>query len=114
VTAAEVLNGLDEELDDRGVPMAFIELRDRLQDVVRTYGLSSTLDQEHFYGSLGQVLADIAAADGQPPNPAGRYGLPGRGRRSHRLVARAGILRWPHSFGCCHSTTTDGRPRRTR
>jgi high affinity sulfate transporter 1 len=66
VTAAEVLKSLDEELNEHGVHMAFVEMRDRLQDLVREYGLHSTLDQEHFYSSLGQALADIAEENDQP------------------------------------------------
>ncbi len=64
VTAAEVLKALDEELNDRGVHLAFVELRDRLQDLVRRYGLHTTLDQEHFYPSLDQALDAITNAPG--------------------------------------------------
>ena len=59
VTAAEVLKALDEELDDRGVHLAFVEPRDRHQDLVRRYGLNTTLDREHFYPSLDQALDAI-------------------------------------------------------
>jgi hypothetical protein len=55
VTAAEVLKALDEELNERGVPLAFVELRDRLQDLVRRHGLNITLDREHFYPGLDQA-----------------------------------------------------------
>jgi MFS superfamily sulfate permease-like transporter len=69
VTAAEVLKALDEELNDRGVHLAFVELRDRLQDLVRHYGLHTTLDQEHFYPSLDQALDAINNAAGDGPRP---------------------------------------------
>ena len=59
VTAAEMLRDLDEELNAKGVHLAFAELRDRLQDLVVRYGLHTTLDREHFYPSLDQALADI-------------------------------------------------------
>jgi hypothetical protein len=32
--------------------LAFVELRDRLQDLVRRYGLNTTLDRKHFYPAL--------------------------------------------------------------
>ena len=53
----------------RGTTLAFVELRDRLQDLVRRYGLDTTLDQEHFYPSLDQALAAIADAAGGDPGP---------------------------------------------
>ena len=72
VTAADVLAALDEELNGQDVHLAFVEMRARLQELVRTYGLSTTLDQGHFYPGLDQALdaIDLAArSDG-----AGREG----------------------------------------
>ena len=73
VTAAEVLKALDEEPNDRGVHLAFVEPRDRLQDLVRRYGLNITLDREHLYPSLGQALDAInnAAEDSLMPPDEG-------------------------------------------
>lgn len=45
-----------------GIHLAFVELRDRLQDLVRRYGLHTTLDQEHIYPSLDQALNAITNA----------------------------------------------------
>jgi hypothetical protein len=69
VTAAEVLKALDEELDDCGMHLAFVEPRDRLQDLVRRYGLNTTLDREHFYPSLDQTLDAIDNAAEDSPIP---------------------------------------------
>jgi MFS superfamily sulfate permease-like transporter len=69
VTAAEVLKALDEEPNDRGVHLAFVEPRDRLQDLVRRYGLNITLDREHLYPSLGQALDAINNAAEDSPMP---------------------------------------------
>jgi MFS superfamily sulfate permease-like transporter len=63
VTAADVLKGLDHELNKKGIHMAFVELRDRLQDRVETYGLLSELDREHFFAKMKPALRDIAAHD---------------------------------------------------
>ena len=73
VTAAEVLKTLDEELNDRGVHLAFVGPRDRLQTLVRRYGLNTTLDREHFYPSLDHVLDAInnAAEDSLMPPDEG-------------------------------------------
>ena len=59
VTAADVLEQLDLELNERGVNIAFVELRSRLKDLVYDYGLFATLDADHFYGSIEEALADI-------------------------------------------------------
>ena len=52
VTAAEMLEQLDNELNAAGVHLAFAELRSRLQDLTLRYGLFETLDRDHFYPTL--------------------------------------------------------------
>ncbi len=70
VTAAEILRDLDEELNEQGVHLAFVELRGRLQNLIQRYGLHTTLDQEHFYPSLEQALSDIMTRrDPTAPDP---------------------------------------------
>ena len=69
VTAAEVLKALEGGLNDRGVHVAFVEPRDRLKDLVHRYGLSATLDREHFYPSLAQALDAINNAAVDSPMP---------------------------------------------
>jgi MFS superfamily sulfate permease-like transporter len=69
VIAAEVLKALEGELNDRGVHLAFVEPRDRLQELVRRYGLSTTLDREHFYPSLARALDAINNAAVDSPMP---------------------------------------------
>ena len=59
VTAAGMLKQLDEELNAEGVHMAFVEMRSRLQDLVRRYGLLETLDRDHFYPSVESALTAI-------------------------------------------------------
>jgi len=66
VSAADVLEQLDRELNDQGIHVAFVELRDRLQDLVYRYGLFDTLDRDHFYDSIDQALAAIDAATDEP------------------------------------------------
>ncbi len=63
VTAADVLKGLDHELNQQGVHMAFVEMRDRLRDRVDTYGLYEELDHDHFYAKMKPALRDITAHD---------------------------------------------------
>ena len=68
VTAAEMLEQLDKELNAAGIHLAFAELRSRLQDLVLRYGLYETLDREHFYPTLKAAIRDVEAAG--PPDPS--------------------------------------------
>ncbi len=65
VTAAEMLEQLDVELNAAGRHLAFVELRSRLQDLVQRYGLFETLDRDHFYPSIETALRSI---DGTTPD----------------------------------------------
>jgi MFS superfamily sulfate permease-like transporter len=68
VTAADMLERLDRELNAKGVHLAFVELRSRLRELVHDYGLLETLDRDHFYGSIAAALRDIEASPrGRPP-----------------------------------------------
>ena len=65
VTAAGMLERLDNELNAKGVHLAFVELRSRLRDLVYDYGLFETLDRDHFYDSIEDALADIGPTLGE-------------------------------------------------
>ena len=74
VTAAEMLDQADKQLNTRGVHMAFVELRGRLQDLVLRYGLLETLDKDHFYPSMDAALEEIKALDARHTNDTGISG----------------------------------------
>ena len=79
VTAAGVLDDLDKELNARGVHMAFVELRARLQELVLRYGLLETLAEEHFYTSMDAAVEGIKAHDVRgAPDSAGEDDAPPR------------------------------------
>jgi high affinity sulfate transporter 1 len=59
VTAADMLERLDRELNQHGVHLVFVELRNRLYELLTRYGLLETLDQRHFYDSLDDALTSI-------------------------------------------------------
>ena len=59
VTAADMLDRLDTELNAQGIHMAFVELRTRLHDLVYRYGLFETLDRDHFYSSIDDAMLAI-------------------------------------------------------
>ena len=60
VTAAEMLEQLDAELNAAGIHVAFVELRTRLRDLVGRHGLYDTLDRDHFYPTIDAAIAAIA------------------------------------------------------
>ncbi|MGC2373735.1 MAG: sulfate permease, partial [Solirubrobacteraceae bacterium] len=66
VTAAEMLEQLDEELNAEGIHMAFAEMRSRLQDLTLRYGLMETLDCDHFYPTLDAALQAIRTSERSP------------------------------------------------
>src|SRR3989440_906482 len=63
VTAAEMLEQLDNELNAAGTHLAFAEMRTRLQGLTLRYGLLETLDHEHFYPTLDAALEQIQARE---------------------------------------------------
>ena len=63
VSAGEMLEQLDDELNAEGIHLAFAELRTRLQELTLRYGLMETLDRDHFYPTLEAALRAIAAED---------------------------------------------------
>jgi len=76
VTAADMLEQLDNELNAQGVHLAFAELRSRLQDRVWRYGLFETLDSDHFYPTLKAAVRAVEAIGPLPPaaETSGRHG----------------------------------------
>jgi high affinity sulfate transporter 1 len=67
VTAADMLEHLDVELNAQDVHLAFVELRGRLQGLIARYGLDETLERDHFYPSIEVALTDIARLDAETP-----------------------------------------------
>ena len=62
VTAADMMEQLDNDLDAKGVYIAFVELRSRLHRQVARYGLFETaLNRDHFYESIDAAVAAVAA-----------------------------------------------------
>jgi MFS superfamily sulfate permease-like transporter len=65
-----MLERLDNELNAKGIHLAFVEMRSRLRDLVHDYGLHEALDREHFYGTIEEALADIESATGTETSPS--------------------------------------------
>jgi high affinity sulfate transporter 1 len=69
VTAAAMLEKLDNELNAAGTHLAFAEMRGRLQDLTLRYGLLETLDRDHFYPTLEAALEAIRPATPSAAQP---------------------------------------------
>jgi high affinity sulfate transporter 1 len=63
VTAGEMLEQLDREVNEAGVHIAFAEMRTRLQHAILRYGLFETLDRDHFYPTINAAIAAVQSED---------------------------------------------------
>ena len=88
-TASDILEDLDEALNSRGIFLIFAELKDPVRRKIERYGLTRTIDPNHFFPTVGAAVAafqgktgaewiteDAAAPrDAQPVNPAALPGV---------------------------------------
>lgn len=63
VTAADMLADLHRELADHGVQLVFVELRDRIRELLADYHLSGDLEEGPFYRSVKEALEAITGDD---------------------------------------------------
>ena len=89
VTAGEMLEQLDDELNAAGIHLAFAELRGRLQELILRYGLMETLDRDHFYPTLEAALEAIEGSQGSAASWGRRLGK----NRDHAVVRRLRLSR---------------------
>jgi MFS superfamily sulfate permease-like transporter len=59
VTAADMLEQLTGELRSRGVHLVLVEMRTRLSEQMRRYGLLKSVDQDHLYTSIEAAVTAI-------------------------------------------------------
>jgi MFS superfamily sulfate permease-like transporter len=55
-TAADMLEDLDVELNARGISLVFAEMKTPVQDKVRRYELTRTIDPAHFFDTVGSAV----------------------------------------------------------
>ena len=63
-TGAEVLEELLDDLDERGIELAFAELKGTVRDRLAPYGIVDRLGPNHFYRTVGQAVKDYVADTG--------------------------------------------------
>lgn len=56
VTAADMLAGLDRELHDACIELAFAEMKGPVKDLLKRYGLFTQLGHENFFATIGQAV----------------------------------------------------------
>ena len=59
MTAADMLDDLDKELNAKGINVVFVEMRTRIDDLLERYGLFATFTREHVYPSIDMALRGI-------------------------------------------------------
>ena len=73
-TASDVLEELDETLNARHISLVFAELKDPVRRKIERYGLTRTIDPQHFFPTVEAAIAAFrretgaqwTAAAGQP------------------------------------------------
>jgi high affinity sulfate transporter 1 len=64
LTAADMLDGLLEELDEMGVTLVWGELKDPVKDRLRQYGLFDRMGARHFFPTIGSLVDGYVATTG--------------------------------------------------
>jgi high affinity sulfate transporter 1 len=69
-TAADMLDSFDEELNARGMHLAFAGLKGPVKDKIERYGLYHTIDPTHFYPNISSAVEAVQAhLEGREPAP---------------------------------------------
>ena len=69
-TAADMLQGLDEELNARGINLAFAEMKDPVRAKIDRYELTRTIDTAHFFPTLDDAVEGYRAQSGAEWTPS--------------------------------------------
>jgi high affinity sulfate transporter 1 len=78
-TASDVLDDLDEELNARGISLVFAELKDPVREKIERYGLTRTINPQHFFPTVGAAVTAFRAetgadwADAGPVSPEAEH-----------------------------------------
>ena len=60
-----MLEDLDEMLNARGISLVFAEMKDPVREKIERYGLTRTIDPEHFYPTVGAAVGRLPGRDGR-------------------------------------------------
>jgi high affinity sulfate transporter 1 len=62
ITAAEMLEALDDDLIRAGITLCFAEMKDPVKDRLKRYGLFDKIGIDHFFPTIGQAVNAYLAA----------------------------------------------------
>ena len=84
-TASDVLEELDEALNDQGISLVFAELKDPVRRKIERYGLTRTINPQHFFPTIEAAVAAFRQETGADWAAAGQTaGEPHRRNRRWR------------------------------
>jgi high affinity sulfate transporter 1 len=91
-TASDVLTELDEALNAQGISLVFAELKDPVRRKIERYGLTRTIDPQHFFPTIGAAIAAFRAETGAQWTDDGQSGdgRPGDGQGAPGQAAAGG------------------------
>jgi high affinity sulfate transporter 1 len=69
-TASDVLEELDEALNDQGISLVFAELKDPVRRKIERYGLTRTINPQHFFPTIESAIAAFRQETGADWAPA--------------------------------------------
>ncbi|HEY7594774.1 MAG TPA: sulfate permease [Actinophytocola sp.] len=70
-TAADIVKQLDETLNEQGTSLVFAELKDPVRRKIDRYGLTHTIDPNHFFPTVEGAIDAFRAETGAQWTPAG-------------------------------------------
>ena len=71
-TASDVLEELDEALNEQGISLVFAELKDPVRRKIERYGLTRTINPQHFFPTIESAVAAFRQETGADWAAAGR------------------------------------------
>ena len=77
-TAADVLTELDEALNAQGISLVFAEMKDPVRRKIERYGLTRTIDPQHFFPTVDAAVDVFRAETGAQWVAADQPGQPDR------------------------------------
>ncbi len=64
ITSADILTGLDQELQEAGIELVFAEMKDPVKDILKRYGVFTQLGEHLFFATLGEAVKAYLHASG--------------------------------------------------
>jgi MFS superfamily sulfate permease-like transporter len=93
-TASDILTELDEALNTQGISLVFAELKDPVRRKIERYGLTRTINPDHFFPTIAAAVAAFRretgaqwtapdpSHDGEPADGEPADGRPAAGQRA--------------------------------